>query len=114
MPRPSRSCSVAFDFYKEIVDGCLAEFGEPVSYILSKENARKDIIGIFHSESLTYETDEGLYVSDQVPMLTFRLSDIPRPVHRADKVIVRSKMYEVRDSQENKDGTTKLALISVG
>ena len=104
---------MGFDFYKEIVDGCLAEFGEPVVYILSKENARKDITGIFHSESRTFETENGLYISDQIPMLTFRMSDIPRAVHRHDKLIIRGKMYEVRDSKEKKDGTTRLELMGV-
>lgn len=105
---------MAFDFYKEIVDGCLAEFGEPVIYILGKENANLKIIGIFHSEAMAYETEQGSIVSDQVPMLTLKMSDIPRSVQRSDRVVIRAKTYEIRDSSEQKDGTTRLSLINMG
>lgn len=100
--------------FEILIDAGLDAFGEPLEYIYSDSKDRVMIKGIFGNAYVETPLEDGRMVSDQMPAVDIRISDLSRIPKEDDLVIIRGTRYAVRESREDGEGATKLLLLRIG
>lgn len=100
--------------FEILIDAGLEAFGEDVTYIYSGSKDEVTIKGIFGSAYVETTMNDDRVISDQMPAVDIRISDLARPPREDDLVIIRSVKYAVRECREDGEGAAKLLLLKLG
>ena len=85
-------------------------FGEPIEYTFTRRRITKKINGIFDEIFEQVDPDTEVVVSSNLLTLGIKLSDLPYPPEKNDRVKLRKTIYRVVDSQEDGQGGSELIL----
>lgn len=103
-------------FFGKLVSGLLdvakgdCAFGEPVAYTHVKKRVTRNINAIYDEIFEQVDPDTEIVVASNLLTLGIKLSDLPYPPEKNDKVKLRGKVFLVVDSMEDGQGGSELQL----
>ena len=100
------------DLVSDLLDKATSDcgFGEPVEYTYTRRKITKKINGIFDEVFEQVDPDTEVVVASNLLTLGIKLSTLPYPPEKFDRVKLRKVIYKVVDSQEDGQGGSELIL----